>query len=259
MWKTNDTHLIYGPVYGPGPETRTFEAPKKKATNLFTGAKTIFKEEGLFSLIKRGLVFIAGYENKTFFLYECKIRKHDKANEKIFLPRPKNYCLKIISSSEQIEDLIDEGFDISYIAGDRRFELKKPGSLEFLLFVEKELAAIGLIAITAEAKNSFNPQRYKVDFTHGEVCGGAVFTVPGFMAKNLVTFLVYSGCEYLAQTDTKVLKCIIETKNTTMQKIFKKVYSDCQTCTRAHYLKIFGFKIWREHPDVSLINDSNLN
>lgn len=246
MWNTNDRHL----THGLGSDSPTFHAIKSKVQRLIIEAKTIFKEDGPVNLIKRGLVFITCYENKTFFLYECKIQQHDKANEKVFLPRPKNYCLKIISSKEQIEDVIREGFDISYIAGDRRFKLINKNFLEFLVFVEKELAAIGLIAITEEAKNTFNPQRYKVDFANGEVCGGAVFTIPRFMAKNLVTYLVYSSCEYLAQTDKKVLKSIIETKNTTMQKIIKKVYPDCQVSTRAHYLRIFGLKFWRERPYV---------
>ncbi len=129
-------------------------------------AKRIFQTEGLPPLLTRGFAFLTGYffQYGTYYLYEIDISKVLKQNNKPdFLPDIPNLTLKVVSTNEQADELDREGFEFRSQFINARKRLDR-GAIAFCIFIERELANIGWITLTKQAKDSLIELPFKVDF-----------------------------------------------------------------------------------------------
>jgi len=137
-----------------------------KLTKLFKRAKRVFQTQGLIPLLRKGFRSLLA----CFFQYEryyCYKRALTEINDSEFIPRNKDFTLKIISKKEEIDGLIADGYDFSWFTFKADRWLSN-GAIAFCAFVGRKLIHMSWLAMTEPAKRSLDDSPYPVDFASKE-------------------------------------------------------------------------------------------
>jgi len=100
--------------------------------SLFKKIIRIVRREGLIELIRQ--IFHLSY------IYENNLD-----GPKVNSPKVKNFVLKIVSTEEQIDELITAGFDFSFYFHNNLWSVKEyisKGLVLFCIFIKRELASM---------------------------------------------------------------------------------------------------------------------
>jgi hypothetical protein len=211
---------------------------------LLRRARYIFQTEGLVALLRRGWVVLGGrffwYQNS--YLYEYTLKARSEAD---FLPRIQGFTFKIVASNQQADELAAAGLDLSVQSLNTRHSLEK-GAVAFCVFVGQELAHIGWVAMNREAKKTVDSLPYGVDFAHKQGCTGSTWTNPKYRGKGLMVYGYFKRFEFLREKGFKSSRNSVSVGNIVSQKghakFGPKIYG------RGRYVKIFGWKSWKETP-----------
>ena len=212
-------------------------------------AKDIFQTEGLAPLLRRGFNFVRGwfFGYGHYYLYKHTI---EERNESDFMPRIDDFSVNIICSNKEADELAEAtGFDFR-----RRFVKDKnrldKGAIAFCVFVGKELAHIGWVALSEEAKKTIDPLPYKVDFANNEACTGGTLTIPEYRGKGLMVYGYYRRFQFLKEKGVVASRNAVSTSNIASQrahaKFEPKIYAE------ARYLKLLWWRFWKERPCHSI-------
>jgi len=166
-------------------------------------------------------------------------------NESDFLPGINDVTFHMVTTNEQADELAKIGFDCRSYSIYARKRLDK-GTIAFCLFVGKELAHIGWLASTPDAKNTFDTHPYQVDFGNGEACTGGSYTFLKYRGHGLMKYGYYKRLEYLRQIGIKRSKNVVNINNIASQKA-QAVFNP-EITVRAVYLKILWWQFWKEMP-----------
>jgi len=212
---------------------------------LLRRARDIIQTEGLKRLPGRGFRYL-GHRIVTYadvYLYEHSLQER---NEVDFLPRISDFTFKIVSSNEEADELAAvTGCDFRQIFGNARKGLEK-GAVAFCVFVDGEIAHIGWAGMSKEAKNTFDPSPYRVDFSNGEACTGGTFTVSKYRGLGLMAYVYYKRFEYLRDKGFTVSRNAVAVDNIVSQKVHAKFSPRIRA--RARYLRLPGLDFRRETP-----------
>jgi hypothetical protein len=210
--------------------------------SLILRAKNIFREDGLKGLIYKGLTFparlLASFKFRKFYIYEHDIIERKEAD---FYPRIPSLTFYIVTSNRGGEELASQGLNIYSISRETHQWLDK-GAIAFCFFSGRKLCHIGWLALNEEAKNTFEPWPYRVNFPQ-EACTGGTQTVPEFEGKGLMTYGYYRRFEYLRLNGIKKSRNIVETSNLASQKVHEK-FSPRKS--RGYYLRFGYWQFWKE-------------
>ncbi len=85
-----------------------------KLTVLFGRAKHILQTEGLVPLIRQGFTFVLNYffQYETYYLYEHRLKE---VNDADFMPRINDFTFKIVTTSQEADELVANGFESSVL------------------------------------------------------------------------------------------------------------------------------------------------
>ena len=207
----------------------------------FEKAKDIFLREGFWELIKRSFSSIIRYlfEYKISYLYENNLD-----NKLAYLPRIENYTFRIISTIDEVDVLIFDGFNIkSYYAGlDALKDRIDKGAILFSLFVNRELAHTSWVALTDKAKKDIDPVHFRIDFKN-EVCAGDSRTNPKYQRLGIYNSVWSEAFPYLHERGIKKVKFSILKNNIVPQKSQIKLGS--VKYGQVKYLKLLWFKFYQ--------------
>ena len=219
-----------------------------KISWLLTRAKQILQTEGLIALVRRAPVFVVRYffVYETYYLYEFATRTVEELDEADFMPKLDSFTLKIVSTNEEADELEKEGLEFRSQVIHARERLDK-GAIAFCIFVERELASIGWVATTQEAKDSVNRLPYQVDFSKGEACRGGVWTNPKYRRMGLRVYSFFKRSEFLWKNGTVISRGAIAKGNIVSRGIEAKFGSN-KMYAEARYLKILWWKSFKEKP-----------
>lgn len=161
------------------------------------------------------------------------------------MPKIQNFTIKIVSTNQQADELAADGIDFpSYFVNARR-ALDK-GAIAFCILVEGELAHIGWVAMTEEAKNTIDAHPYRVDFANKEACIGGTVTIPKYRGTGLMAYGYFKKFQFLREREIVVARDSVPTSNVASQrghaKLSPKVYA------KARYLRILWWNFWKETP-----------
>lgn len=206
--------------------------------------KTILQTEGLSKIFLRTFKYIAGFffQFGTFYIYEHTMRERIE-NE--FFPSIKNLTFQMVSSNKQADELAANGLEFrSYsIYTSRRLD---KGAIAFCFFVGHDLAHISWVALTKEAKNTFDPIPYQIDFSNKEAWTGGSFTIPKFEGQGLMKYGYYKRLDFLREQGIRKSINIVSVKNIASQKA--QAHFSPKIRGKAFYLKIFLWQYWKEMP-----------
>ena len=208
---------------------------------IFMRGRDILKSEGLTTLIQR-LIGRYIFQYRTYFLYERTLIERNEAD---YLPKLKNYTVKIISSNEQANTLAEEGFDIR-----KHFVNSEKGldnnAIAFCIFANKELANIGWAAITELGKNTFDYLPYHIAFDRDEACIGGSLTMPKYRGNRLMIYGNFLRFDYLYERGIRIVRNAVDSKNLVAQRAHVKF--DAFIYAKARYIRILFWKSWKETP-----------
>lgn len=219
-----------------------------RLTVLFTRAKQILQTEGFPPLVRRGFPFVVRrfFDYQTYYLYETALQEIPKEqNEADSLPRTQDFTLKIVSTNQEADELKAEGLQFRSHVSNSRERLEK-GAIAFCIFIERELASVGWIATTQEAKDSLNEPPYKVDFSNKESCTGSSVTDPKYRGMGLMAYSLFKRFEFLRERGRVRDRAAVAKSNIASKMGGAKVGS--QIHAEARYLRILWWESWKERP-----------
>ena len=202
----------------------------------------ILRNDGLIPLLARVLKYLFGsvFQCRTFYIYQHTMRER---NEGDFLLKIQNFTFQIVSTNEQADELAASGFDLRSYSLNVKRRLEK-GAIAFCIFVGRELAHVGWVAMSEEAKNTFDYLPYRVDFSNKEACTGGTLTIPKYEGKGLMMYGYFKRFQFLKERGKLVSRNAVVTSNIVSQKGHAKFGP--KICGEAHYLKILWWKFWKE-------------
>ena len=123
------------------------------------------------------------------------------------------------------------------------------GAIAFCVFVERELAHIGWVAMNEEAQYTFDPLPFKVDFSNREACTGGAWTNPKYRGRGLMSYTFLKRIQFLRERGILILRCSVNKKNIAPQKLHARLGANMYA--EASYLKVLRWQLWKERPPAA--------
>lgn len=199
--------------------------------------------EGLPAFVRRAFLFVVRsfFSYGNYYIYEKTL---NDANELQFTPKIQNCNLKILSTPEEVDELIAEGFHINaYLAISETKARISRRAILFCVFVGKELAHRSWVTMSNETRMDMLP--YAVDF-RSEVCLGSTDTYPKYRGLGIYTYVYSEIYKFLKEKGWSKARFSSRTDNTAVQKAQAKLAS--RIYARGRYLRLLQRKVWKEEP-----------
>ena len=215
-------------------------------SSLISLAKNTLQKDGLSTFLGKLAAFphnfMSGCMFKRFYVYEHRIIARNEAD---YLPKALDFIFHIVESHDQAEKLAREGLNV-YTGFEQARKYLDKGAIAFCIFAGNKLAHNGWLALSDEAKSSFEPWPYRVNFPY-QGCTGGTETKKEFEGNGLMTYVYYKRFEYLRQRGIFSAKNIVDTTNIASNKVHGK-FNPLRK--RGYYLRIgYWWQFWWETPD----------
>lgn len=216
-------------------------------SDLLARMRRMYKTEAVTYLLAAGFWFMAGllFKYQAFYLIEHTLEQTRHLDEKDFLPRTDHFEWKVVATNEEADALEANGFEFrSYAYFFNARKALDKGAIASCIFIGRELAHIGWLAMTQEAKNSLNEPPIRVDFSKKESYSGGVWTNPKYRKLGLHTYGNLKRNLFLADTGATRMYGQIARRNTASLRVTTKfnpaVYGE------GRLIKVLWWKWWRE-------------
>jgi len=195
-------------------------------------------------LLRRGFIFTADHflRYRTYYLYEHTLKERNEAD---FVPRIQNLAFEIVATNQQADELSAIGLDFCSHFINAKRGLDK-GAVAFCFFVGQELAHIGRVAMTEEAKKTFDSLPYRVNFSNKQAWTGGTWTNPKYRGRGLMVYSYFKRLQFLKERGMKSSRNAVDTGNIASQKALAKF--DPEIYGRGRYLKILWWNFWKKTP-----------
>lgn len=216
-----------------------------KFKKALTGSWAILKHEGIKRLLSRATSYILWNSVRYYSYYVSEVRLDDTPeDERQYLPKIKDYDVRLISTNKEADALAAEGFSFGAYEWSLRSPLDK-GVHSFCVFIDKELAHINCVADNPGGKAALDPHPYHVDFENGEVMGGRAMTAPKYRRLGL---RAYTGYLIRKLSREKGFKRSIGAIMVNNYPALANAAKNPNNLIRGKYrfIKIFGFEYCRE-------------
>jgi GNAT superfamily N-acetyltransferase len=208
-------------------------------------AFTLLKKEGPGQLLRQFLAFARylwhrWFLRRTVYLYEHTFVARDRSN---FLPRLESWELRVMTSNEDADRVAAEGFDDyreAFVFAHRSLDA---GAVAFCVYVEKELAHVGWLAVDAKGKSVVDKFPFHVAFEQGQACTGGTYTMPKYRGKGLMPYGYYERFEYLRARGFTSSRNSVAVDNVSSQKAHTKFNPTIYAIGR--YRKFLWWTSWR--------------
>jgi RimJ/RimL family protein N-acetyltransferase len=177
------------------------------------------------------------------YLYEHTMKVRSETE---FLPAMQDYVFKIVSNNQQADELGQNGFQDFRQRWQTARRGLETGGKAFCVFSGRELAHIGWVATTNEAKDTFDLLPYRIDFSSHEACTGGTWTSPKYRGQGLMKYIYFKRFQYLRENGIKISRNAVDVGNVASQKVHARfgprIYS------RARYLRLGKWYLKKETP-----------
>ena len=219
---------------------------KNSLKTTYSGIKGVLKHEGVKSLVSRGFGFLLHclFMFENYYVVVVDYKDVGKEVESDYLPRIDDHCWRIISTNQEADELIADGFELGAYELNLRLSLDK-GAVAVCNFVGKELAHYSCLADNPRGKEAVDPRPFNVDFENGQIVIGRALTVPKFRRLYLRKYNGYVLRKYCWGRGVTGSKYSLQVNNypalaNAAQPPDKLIVSRCQ------FTKILWFKYLKE-------------
>jgi len=202
------------------------------------------QRDGLISFIKQLFKFV---KNEIFLYQNYYIFQKTFDELKELKIKVKDFNLRVVSTEEELHNLLKEGFNISSPFSAEDFEKKiSQGQILFCVFVGKDLAHNSWVVTSNNIKihPPLNINYQKEAFIH--YC----ITAPEYRGIGLYPYTLSKIFEFLKRKNLSKAKLTILKDNTPSIKGATKV--GCEVCGEGTFLKLFLLKFWKEQPKKNI-------
>ena len=208
-------------------------------------AGDILRTEGFSPLLLRSLTRaiqrFLHYE--SCYLYELALVDRDEAD---FRPRVDSCTLKVFRSGEEADEwAAAAGFDFRerYLGAASKLD---GGAVAFCVFIGRQLAHIGWVAMSPEAKAAMRQAPYRVDFPNGEACTGGMWTDPRYRRSGLARYVYFKRCQFLKDNGKTVSRNAVRMDNVAAQGMMQGF--GAKRYAKGRVLKLLWWMHWKETP-----------
>ena len=220
---------------------------------LLERAQRIYRTEGFKPLLRQGLRFVVQrfITCETYYVYRYDVSKVADIDIDEITPGIEGFNERMVHSNREADELELQGFEFRSSTIYSRRALDK-GAIAHCMSAGQELAAVGWIAMTEEARVALREPPYKVDFAEGEACITAVWTNPKYRRMGL---LYYGGVvrdRFLGDKGIKTRRSMVPKDNIPSVRGAAKYGTELYAEVR--YVRILWWKSWKETP-VSVVTE----
>ena len=120
------------------------------------------------------------------------------------------------------------------------------GAVAFCLYDGQEVAHVGWLATSQDARSILDRLPFEIGFDRGECWAGAVYTVPRFRNRGLLTYSALSRFAFLRDAGFSICRSAVETDNGASNRVQMRFAPNIYAIARM--FKLFGWRRWRERP-----------
>lgn len=184
--------------------------------------------------------YIADY--RTFLLYEYD---HESEACRRLPPLPEGFDEYFVRGNDDADILATERDDFRDLVPAARRALDA-GAVALCLYHGRDVAHVGWLATTQEARRSLDPLAFEVRFDQAESWLGAVYTVPQFRNLGLLTYSALRRFAWVREAGFHLSRSAVETDNAASNRV--QMRFDPRVYATAHLLKVCGRRRWSEAP-----------
>jgi len=203
---------------------------------LYQRARYILRHEGRRAFFRQGLAFVGSvlFSYGHYYIYEKEL---GEPSETKFTLRTPDRALRIVATTDELEELVVEGFDVdSYFDMEElRWRIEK-GMTLFCVFVGKDLAHRSLVAMARNANVDPVLSRYIMNWQQ-EASIGPCTTLAEYSGQNLYPYTLSQICKYLKGQNRRSVKITASRQNASSIRGIEK--AGFTICGEAHYLRLF--------------------
>lgn len=187
------------------------------------------------------------YDSREYYIRDVDLTRAGAAQPP---PQLEGFVFKVVSTPAEFDELTKGGYGCPPGARRVRRQLRK-GTVAFLGFAERELAAMGWACTTGESKAACKGYPY-VDELDRDVCIVADWANPKFLDSGVPAYVRQQTAKVLKDRGFTVARSVVATGNLKDPGLpvdagsavtFKR-----RTCISASLPGILGVKTWRELP-----------
>ena len=184
-----------------------------------------------------------GFPSERYCLFRHTIIER---NFDDFMPTIRNFEDFMLQDIKEMESLELKGYNFNSRRKSTEIALNN-GVVVFCVFVNKELAHVGKLALTENAKRYVDNLPFKVDFNQGEACTGGTWTSPKFRGKGLMKYGYYQRFEFLRGLGIKTSRNAVNITNIASRRVHEKFNPEIYGEAKSRKL-FFIFTFWNEKP-----------
>lgn len=221
--------------------------------SLFGGAKQIYRTEGLVPLLKRGFSFASSFmfKRQDYYLYRDPIQGSRLPNEVDVLPRVDDWVLKVVTSNREADEFEADGFEFRSKVINARERLDR-GATAFCIYVGRELAHIGWLALTQEAVDSLGGGSFEVRLADHEAYSSGIWTNPKYRRLGIHKYGYFKRLEFMLANGVRTERSVVDRGNVAPQQsnALGGMLPFPGPQAEGRYQRILWWKSWKERPFV---------
>jgi hypothetical protein len=214
--------------------------------NIINKVTNIVNQEGFRGLLAKCLTFPAkrGFLGMRYEVRDCYEHTMEEKNAEDFLPRLADFTCHVVHTEQQADELEAEGYEFRSRQAAAGKALSS-GAIAVCVFVKHELAHIGWIAVSEEAR-PYVDHWVEVDFTNKEACTGNTLTIPKYRGTGLMKYGYYKRFEILREMGILKSRSSVGIDNIASHRVHARFSH--RIYAKVRYFRFLGYDFWRELP-----------
>lgn len=209
----------------------------------FNNAIDIIRHNGWIAFCKSVGHEMLGFPCEEYYVYEHTIKERKPVD---FMTSLQDFEEFLLHDKQEMEDLVSKGYNFGSRGKNNKIALDN-GVVVHCIFVEKELAHIGRVALTPRAKKYVDESPFEVNFDRNEAVTGSTWSNPKFRGKGLMKYGYYQRFEFLRGLGFKLSRNAVNVTNIASNKVHEKF--EPKIIAKARFRLIFFlFRYWNEIP-----------
>ena len=216
-------------------------------TDLLATARRVYEEEGVAPLFLRTAAFAVRWlvRYESFYVFQYDRDAFARLREEDFLPTTDNALPRVLSTSQEADELEAQGFRFYERVPHARRRLDA-GARAFCVFVGQELGCVAWLCTTQQAKDSLGEPPVRVDFHNNEAWVGGFWTDPSYRRMRLHSYNIYRILDCPFREGILMERYVVQKRNRAALRAESRaaptVYAE------GRLLKVLWWKRWKERP-----------
>jgi hypothetical protein len=210
----------------------------------FKKATLYIQREGLIAFVEQ---LFSVFKNKVFLYQEHYIFQknfNNVTNSDCFAPKVNDYYFKVISTIEEMSELLKKGYSINLPFSISTFnERLNQGQIAFCIFIEKDLAYSCWAVVNNNVR--IHPPLNNINYEKEAYCW---YDITGLQYRKLGlhTYGSFKRLEYLKEIGKTRVVLTVQKNNQPAIKVQNKL--GLKICGEGKYLRLFMWTFWKEKP-----------